>query len=465
MREEHRDLRHDPFINEYKLHRDDTPKACCWSGTCRHWISLIIAFQMMLVAGTLYSFSAFANAIKAQLNLTDNQATLIATVGNFGLCFAPPSGYFVDYYGPKLTAMIGGILSVIGFIPLWLSVNNNINIFGLNHNINPIWLYIFYFIVGEGSIFTYCAAIKMYQNFSEKHQGKIIGILDCGFGLSAFVFALIYNIAFNHKQNDMQQNLSGFLLFLAIVMGVSNLLGVLFIKLDKIEYKSVHIQNNTGNDKVYEEESHWKVVLNKDFILLFISFLMIQASGLLYMNNISYICKALHVDSYISYLTILLPLSSAISRFCMGFLSDWLHPTYSRTFLFVIVTVFMFISQLFTWLWMDQLFLSSVLVGSSFGCSWCLCPLIVSEQFGRKHFGLNWGIIIMASAFGGLMYQPLQTKIYNGHIDGSDDNDCYGKDCYQITFMVSSIGMLLSIVINGYLVKKFKPSVGELNDE
>ena len=185
---------------------------------------------MMLVAGTLYSFSAFANALKAQLHLTDNQATLMITIANFGLCFAPPSGYFVDYFGPTLTALVGGILSVIGFIPLWITVDSKINILGLNHDINPIWLYIFYFIVGEGSIFTYCAAIKTYQNFNEDNQGKIIGILDCGFGLSAFVFALVYNIGFNHGQSDTQQNLSGFLLFLTMIMAASNFLGVILIK-------------------------------------------------------------------------------------------------------------------------------------------------------------------------------------------------------------------------------------------
>ena len=447
---------------------------CCWSGSFRHWITLLIGFQMMLVAGTLYSFSAFANAIKAQLNLTDNQATLIVTIGNFGLCFAPPSGYFVDYFGPKLTAFIGGILAVIGFIPFWFVVDDDINIFGLNKNINPIWLYIFYFIVGQGSIFTYCAAIKTYQNFSEDHQGKIIGILDCAFGLSAFVFALIYNIAFNRGQSDTKQNLSGFLFFLTVIMAISNLLGVFFIKLDNkqvIQKKSennqnITVQNNTKDSIISHkaQENKWNILLNLDFILLFISMLMIQASGLLYMNNISYICKALHKDSYTAALTVLLPLSSAISRFCIGFLSDLLHPKYSRAFLFVIVTVIMFISQLLTTVIMDQLFLSAILVGGSFGCSWCLCPLMVSEQFGRDNFGLNWGIVIMASAFGGLMYQPLQTKVYNDHMDGSTDNNCYGKDCYQITFLVSTIGMIVAIVINIYLATRFK-SQKEEQDE
>ena len=111
------DDRESRFVSE-SVHTD---QGCCWSGTARHWLSLLIGFQMMLVAGTLYSFSAFANALKAQLSLSDNEATLMITIANFGGCFAPPSGYFVDYFGPKLTALAGGILSVIGFIPLWIT--------------------------------------------------------------------------------------------------------------------------------------------------------------------------------------------------------------------------------------------------------------------------------------------------------------------------------------------------------
>ena len=62
----------------------------------------------------------------------------------------------------------------------------------------------------------------------------------------------------------------------------------------------------------------------------------------------------------------------------------------------------------------------------------------------------------MASAFGGLMYQQLQTKIYNDHIDDDQDNNCYGKSCYEITFLVSTFGMVIAIVINIYLSTRFK---------
>ena len=111
---------------------------------------------------------------------------------------------------------------------------------------------------------------------------------------------------------------------------------------------------------------------------------------------------------------------------------------------------------------MQLLMLSAMLIGCIFGCTWCLTPLIVDEQFGSESFGLNWSVVMIGSAIGGFVMNPLQVAVYNSHNHGGarrdDDSshNCIGEGCFRLTFLGSSILAMVGFGIAVVLARKWR---------
>lgn len=49
-----------------------------------------------------------------------------------------------------------------------------------------------------------------------------------------------------------------------------------------------------------------------------------------------------------------------------------------------------------------QLLLATVIIGFMFGGIFGTAPVFVAEEFGKPHFGTNWGTAVVAPAIGSL---------------------------------------------------------------
>jgi MFS family permease len=115
-----------------------------------------------------------------------------------------------------------------------------------------------------------------------------------------------------------------------------------------------------------------------------------QATGLLFINNASFIARALRRDDLASTIPIVWPLASVASRLAIGYISDVFARTVSRGFLLAVFALAMCAAFVILTVAMEQLVLCAVIVGCCFGASWCLTPLIIGEEFGAAEFGVNW---------------------------------------------------------------------------
>ena len=97
----------------------------------------------------------------------------------------------------------------------------------------------------------------------------------------------------------------------------------------------------------------------------------------------------------------------------------------------------------------------SALIGTSYGVTFSLVPIIISVIWGVENFGTNWGIVILMPAFGATCWALVYSWVYqsaassaaattnpaarNPHGDGwkrtaNDERLCFGKECYAPTF-------------------------------
>jgi hypothetical protein len=144
-----------------------------------------------------------------------SDVNLVYSIGSFGQYMGFLPGGVFDKLGAKAISfysMLGGL----GYFCIWLQVSTQFTD-------SPIVMGFFLACSGTGSLGMYYAGLlTSTKNFDVKHNGKIVGTLAAGFGLSAKLFTLIYEAV----DEDVELYL---LLVAAVLMGVS-ILSVLIIK-------------------------------------------------------------------------------------------------------------------------------------------------------------------------------------------------------------------------------------------
>eukprot|EP00743_Colponemidia_sp_Colp-15_P005125 GILK01005515.1.p1 GENE.GILK01005515.1~~GILK01005515.1.p1 ORF type:complete len:475 (+),score=76.38 GILK01005515.1:83-1507(+) len=447
-----------------------TKKKMFLGGDFRAWSSLVVGGLMLLVSGSLYSFSSFSTDVVDQWHISKTDADNVVTVGNIGLCIATPVGWVTDRVGTRWTSVIAAVVSFLGFFLVYLM---SLKVIAVNAGL----LCFLFFIIGQGSIFTYMPAFVTYQNFPERERGKIIGILDCLFGLSALFCSSIYTAGFADSTN-----LSGFFLTLAFLMLGLNILGALCIKVDNTSSSSsaaaVHEEGEAldasylaltevdeGLDSLVNSPSEQpadvpiqQLLFRIDYWMVFLAMFFMTGIGLLFIYQAGFVAESVgqkHLDKWISQTV---SLSSSLSRIAVGVCSDLFVKHISRGGLMVFSAAMMLLAQLLLIFFMEtSLMVVSVFVGIAFGSMWCLTPLMVSDQYGVKHFGSNWGTIIIASAVSPYVFNFFQAWVYTSHstvVDGKEV--CLGVECYRNTFIYSAAINCLTVAIVIWIALRFR---------
>eukprot|EP01064_Diplonema_japonicum_P014199 TRINITY_DN2174_c0_g8_i1.p1 TRINITY_DN2174_c0_g8~~TRINITY_DN2174_c0_g8_i1.p1 ORF type:complete len:462 (+),score=95.21 TRINITY_DN2174_c0_g8_i1:49-1386(+) len=432
--------------------------------TAQSLIRLCVSLLMMSVSGVLYAYGAFSDDLKSECNLDDEQSSRIITIGNVGFCFAAFVGMASDFGGPKLCCVIGGLISGLSFLLLTLSIQ---------HKVQDSWWAIAMEMagVGQGSTFLYMAALTSYQSFPKNLHGVTIGLLDCVFGFSAGIYTLIYSAS--------GMSVSAFMVTCACSIITVSVLGCAVLKRPEhdAEDEEQAALVNDGAEKEsslsggagHREASRYAALKSLSYWLLFVLFMIGQGTALQLVNNAGDIATAIHPSGGSS-LSTSIPLVASISggsfRFLLGAASSaFVHKGYRVSLLLVVVMLFLVIAQVLLFFAFESAIIASAaLTGMSFGGQWCVVPILTSSEFGEMSFGLNWGVLICASAVGPWIFQPYQASVYNSHTSGS--GSCSGDACYHDTWLVTLISSVFAFgltVVFDYFSKE-KQSKGKMAD-
>jgi len=412
---------------------------------------------MMLVAGTLYNFSAYSPSLKDEMSYTQTQVNLIGTLGDVGLYCAFTMGLLYDRFGHRVTSVIASALVGGGYLLSYLSVKE------IWWN-SPFWvLVIFYILIGQGSYGINISALDVnIKNYSKQHRGKVTGLLAGGFGLSSAMFTGIYSLFFS----DMS-SVAPFILFMAISVASVALLGGLMLKLQ-------HYQELPPEERILNEEKSpllptpreqtnamnltpFQMMKQADFWLLFVCLTFGSGAGMMVINNIGSIRLTFGGDSGDETQTFLIVAFSTcnfLGRLAFGFLSDRFQNALPRSFWLSTACGIMAASHLLFFLF-PSIVMSFVMVvgtGIAYGGIFATAPTLVSIFFGIAHFGANYGVCLLAPAMGSFGFGYLSGAIYEHHAD--DDGDCTGHSCYSLTFAITAAACATSMLVGFYLTKR-----------
>jgi hypothetical protein len=492
-----------------------------------------------------------------------------------------PIGFIYDYYGPKLSTLIGTFLLSIGYFLLHLLFTCDIFI---GMPIHP--LLILGFIIGQGNYLLHTTSLcTNFQNFKFKHNSTIVCLLITNIiispsvlityksqltelqikniniyislfilliGLSCFlimknlkkpyqedkllrkyqkykekheiqymvyynmitIFIFIIGVFINYIQEDyvfpiiIIYPLLQILNFVFIICEYYGVFDTFFYpefkkkmdhKIRQIELS--HLPNTTNNQPnlhvsehkeknidIFSVNSETEVpfidaVFSKKFILLVIAIAFGIGSALSNINNINFILKSIvyetthysgmnkgvisiyKVNELFIYV-ILYFTSNTFVRISSYMLIHVYQKRNTFSHYFIIFSLLGLCSQILS-ITMNTtlLYLSIMLIGATHGAYMTFIPLYVKHEFGLINFGKVQGILLTGGSLGVMLISNgLFMCSYKHNTITKGGDECYGRKCFILSYVITSILFGINVGI-GYTLKKTEDGAKEANKD
>ncbi len=353
------------------------------------WLVVFGGVLIFLMLGITYTWSVFSGPLveKYGWSQTEVQLAFSFMLAMFALSMIP-AGMIQDRKGPRIVALIGGILLGVGFIATSMFANS------------PLMLYITYGILcGCGVGFAYVTPIAAGVKWFGNRKGLVSGIIVFGFGFGSLIFAPVAQ-----KLIEMQGITQTFLI-LGIVLGAVVCLGAMLLKNPPLKPANA--------SSVSCEVGPRQMLSNTRFWTLWIMFAFSAAAGLMVIGNLATFAKlsftTVHgmdkaaAASLAALAVGALAIFNGAGRILAGWLSDRIGRQKTMLTMFglqaILLWTVLFSSGLSPW----ALFASMALIGLCFGANFSLFPSATADFFGTKNMGVNYGLVFTAYGFGGIL--------------------------------------------------------------
>jgi len=359
------------------------------------WWIVLACFIIGLYVGAVifYGFTAFFDPLVKEFGWSYTEVSFAMSLRGIEMSvLAPLVGFLVDRFGSRLLALWGVITIGLGLILLSFT--------------NSLWMFYFCFILiafGGGG----CTAVvfmRVATNWFRKKLGLALGILTSGFGASGLLLPLIVWLI-----DDFGWRLA--VVILGVGMWAIGIPLAFVIRDTPEEYGLAPDGEKTlpsvgvkpGGAEGATDDVSFRVALRDR------AFLFLALSEGLRMMAVGAVVT--HIMPYLNLLKIPRPTAgliaggvtvlSIVGRFGLGWLSDFFDKRYIIAISLALMSVGMFaLCSVDIW-WMMLLFL--LLFPTGYGGAITLRGTLLREYFGRAAFGRLLGLVMGASAVGGMI--------------------------------------------------------------
>jgi len=413
------------------------------------WTVTFAGIGINLALGILYTWSIFKEAIRASIQKggpTDfawNPASLNDPYAVCCIVFACAmilAGRCQDKIGPRITALIGGILVGIGFI--WISQTTAY----------LSWVLGFGIVVGVGIGFGYSSATPpALKWFPSAKTGLIAGLVVAGFGLASVYIAPLakYLVAIWGLQNAMM--FFG-IAFLIVVCGFS----LLLVNPPSAYMPESPVQQKTTSPKSKDADiSPSKIIRTKEFFLLWFTYFIGAGAGLMVIGSVAGMAKK-SLGEFAFLAVVIMAIGNAGGRILAGIVSDKIGRKLTLRMMLCFQAILMFaaiplVGNANTGAWV--LVLMAGLIGFNYGTNLSIFPSVTKDLWGIKHFGTNYGLLFTAWGVGGFVMGRLSQMLN------------VASNSFSTSFLTAGVLLLLGAVLTFFFkseVKEQRPSLIKL---
>ncbi len=399
------------------------------------WRVAFAGMGINLALGILYTWSIFKEAIRASIQKggpTDfawNQAALNDPYAVCCLVFAFAmilAGRCQDKIGPRITALIGGLLVGIGFI--WISQTTAY----------LSWVLGFGIVVGVGIGFGYSSATPpALKWFPSAKTGLIAGLVVAGFGLASVYIAPLsrYLVGIWGLQNAM---LFFGIAFLIVVCGLS----LLLVNPPQGYIPESPLQKSTHSRKSKEVDiPPSKIIRTKEFYLLWLTYFIGAGAGLMVIGSVAGMAKK-SLGEFAFLAVVIMAVGNAGGRILAGLISDRIGRKLTLRIMLCFQAILMFAAIP---LLGDANTGASILVllagfiGFNYGTNLSIFPSVAKDLWGIKHFGTNYGILFTAWGVGGFVMGRLSQMLN------------VSTNSFSTSFLTAGVLLLLGATLTFFL--------------
>jgi MFS family permease len=306
-------------------------------------------------------------------------------------------GKMQDKAGPRLTAIIGGLLVGAGF----LVCSQTSSYWG--------WIFGFGILAGLGFGFGYSAAtppaLKWYP---PAKTGLIAGVVVSGFGIAPVYLAPACKYLLGQYGLHTTMMILG-IAFIVIVCGMALLL---------CNPPAGHVPAaavSAGSTKPASTVNMSPTEILKDgrFYTLWLTYFIGAGAGLMVIGSIAGIAKqSMGEMAFIA--VAVMAIGNAAGRVIAGVLSDKIGRAQTLTIMLVFQATLMFIAvPVVTGGGSGALIITLLasFIGFNYGTNLALFPSFAKDYWGAKHYGMNYGILFSAWGIGAFVLVKLSAAL------------------------------------------------------
>ena len=370
------------------------------------WSVAMAGIGINLALGILYTWSIFKGAIGAsieaggegafawELSKLNDPYAICCLAFAFSMILA---GKCQDKFGPKATAMIGGMLVGIGFI--WISQTTSYF----------AWVLGFGVLAGSGIGFGYSAATPpALKWFPAAKTGLIAGLVVSGFGLASVYIAPLAQYLLGDVGLQKAMMIFG-VSFMILVIALALLLdnppeGYVPEGTSKVKSKKPAAENNVAPMSMLRSGSFWK---------LWFIYCIGAGAGLMVIGNVAGMAKqSMGEAAFIA--VAIMAVGNAGGRVVAGILSDKIGR--SNTLLIMLVLQALLMAACIPIVGSPNssallLVLLATFIGFNYGTNLSLFPSFSKDMWGLKNFGINYGLLFTAWGVGGFVMSRLSQMV------------------------------------------------------
>lgn len=370
------------------------------------------------LSGLIYMWSVISKSLVDDLNWTSKEASLPYTIFTISFVIAMVLfGKLQDTKGPRLTATIGCILMGTGLILSGIFTTPTMMILTMG------------IVAGAGvGMINVSTSPPVVKWFPPEKKGMVTGIVVAGAGLSSTFYSPVANYLINnigvHKT----------FIYIGIVALVSSIIIAQNLKNPPEGFKP-NKENSIKNENVNLSINFtWQEMMKSlNFYKLWIMLAFSSSAGLMIIGHISNIAK-IQVGWQAGFiLVILISIFNTLGRILGGAISDKIGRINLMKIIFILQGLNMFMFANYS----NQVILSIgvAITGLCYGASFSVFPAAITDLYGIKNFGINYGLMFTGWGLGGIIGPMVGASIF-------DATNSYNK-----AYIVAAILLVISFFI------------------
>ena len=391
------------------------------------WILVATGLLINVCLGSIYAFSIFRKPLESLWGITSSQSgyPFMVFLTVFALTM-PIAGNLMAKWGPRQTAVLGGLLVGGG----WMAAS-------LSANITTLTL-LYGVIGGAGAGIVYGCPIAVVAKWFPQKSGLPIGLTVMGFGVSALAVApLLKAMIDNPGIGILHTFLYSGMVFLALITLLAQ-----FLSFPPANWQPTGTNTEMVTDMATPASSlsRQEMLKTRHFYALWTTYTIGCLAGLMAIGIASPVgTEVAKLDADMATLAVsLFAIFNGLGRPLFGAITDRLGPRHTAMTSFAMILSVSLLVSLFGQGNAVLYFFTFCVLWMCLGGWLAIAPTSTGIFFGKKHYAQNYGLIFTAYGAGAIL----------GTLISGNIKDITGSylDVFPIVSVLAMIGMIVAAI-------------------